>query len=78
MGDAVELNSTDVTTLSKGAEVRVVEVVHRAGLMRVRGRIDQPVAGWISLENMDNGFRWVRTGLVWHAQHMQHAIWCHQ
>ncbi len=29
-----------------------------------RGRIDKPVAGWISLENLDTGFRWVRSGLV--------------
>ena len=50
-----------------GTRVHVVEVVRRDDLRRVRGRIDRPVAGWISLENMDTGFRWarrVRTGLV--------------
>ena len=29
-----------------------------------RGRIDKPVAGWISLENLGTGFRWACPGLV--------------
>ena len=61
----VETNKlTTLTELDEGTAVHVVEVVRRDDLRRVRGRIDSPVAGWISLENIDTGFRWVRTGLV--------------
>ena len=57
--DGVERNSTVLTRLDPGTAVHVVEVVRRDDLRRVRGRIDNPVAGWISLENMDTGFRWI-------------------
>ena len=75
---SVDFSMDDFTTLAEGTAVHVVEVVRRDDQGRVRGRIDRPVAGWISLENLDDGSRWVRPGLVWHAQHMQRAIWHHQ
>ena len=56
--------STFTNPLDPGTAVHVVEVVRRDDLRRVRGRIDQPVAGWISLENLDTGFRWARPGSV--------------
>ena len=51
--------------------------VRRVFIILSRGRIDEPVAGWISLECLDTGLRWVRTGSVWHTQHTWHAISSH-
>ena len=62
--EGVERDSTVVTDLDEGTAVHVVEVVTRDDLRRVRGRIDRPEVGWISLQNMDDGSRWVRPGLV--------------
>ena len=52
--------SATISELPRGAAVRVVEVVVRPDLQRVRGRIDQPQDGWVSLENLRSGYRWVR------------------
>lgn len=49
-----------VVHLDPGTAVHVAEVVRRSDLRRVRGRIDRPVAGWISLVNLDNDYRWAR------------------
>ena len=56
--EAVEVDSPDVTTLAAGAPVYVLEVMRRDDARRVRGRIATP-AGWISLEDLDTGYRWV-------------------
>lgn len=53
-------NATVITDLDPGTALHLVEVVCRNDLGRVRGRIDQPMAGWISMENVDTSFRWVR------------------
>jgi len=52
-----ELSNVFVAELSKGASVRVVEVVIRNQDKRVRGRLESP-AGWISLLNTETGYRW--------------------
>ena len=62
--EGVELDSTQVTDLHPGTAVHVVEVVTRNDLRRVRGRIDKPVAGWISLEALGTACRWARPGLI--------------
>eukprot|EP00929_Paragymnodinium_shiwhaense_P083531 TRINITY_DN44566_c0_g2_i1.p1 TRINITY_DN44566_c0_g2~~TRINITY_DN44566_c0_g2_i1.p1 ORF type:complete len:463 (-),score=139.80 TRINITY_DN44566_c0_g2_i1:390-1778(-) len=49
-----ELSEKWIAELKKGTPVRVLEVTTLSN--RVRGRIDQP-AGWISLRNMENGYR---------------------
>ena len=49
---------TVLVLIDQGIHVHVVEVVRRDDLRRVRGRIDGPVAGWVSLVNLDSGFRW--------------------
>eukprot|EP00662_Eupelagonemidae_sp_cell21_P058002 gene58002-biopygen51950 len=56
----VEKNSTGFVTLFYDTEVEVVvvEVRRREDMNRIRGRIADP-AGWISLEILDNGHRWV-------------------
>jgi len=51
-------NPPFMAELPSGAQVSVVEVVAVAGSKRLRGRIDDPVSGWISLANTATGFRW--------------------
>eukprot|EP00933_Yihiella_yeosuensis_P035326 TRINITY_DN2885_c0_g1_i1.p1 TRINITY_DN2885_c0_g1~~TRINITY_DN2885_c0_g1_i1.p1 ORF type:complete len:176 (+),score=32.59 TRINITY_DN2885_c0_g1_i1:343-870(+) len=43
--------------LCEGSKVKVLEVVRRDQDKRVRGRIESP-AGWISLLDTENGYRW--------------------
>lgn len=57
VGPTEELSKTFLAELGKGAKVRVVEVVRREKDKRVRGRLDSP-SGWISLQNIENGYRW--------------------
>lgn len=55
---AVPVTDTDVIAhIEKGRQVRVLEVAPGLQQSRVRARIDSP-AGWISLSNLDNGYRW--------------------
>eukprot|EP00660_Eupelagonema_oceanica_P013499 gene13499-biopygen24561 len=48
-----------VGVVPEGTRVRVIEVERRADIRRLRGRVAQP-RGWISLEDLDTGERWVR------------------
>lgn len=54
---SVSGESEKVGKLFKGAKITVVEVVQPHGDSRIRARIQEP-AGWMSLENTSNGFRW--------------------
>ena len=47
-----------------GLSLYEFEQTERAVRILSRGRIDRPTEGWISLENMDSGYRYVRPGLV--------------
>jgi len=47
-----------IAVLSVGTVVEIVEVVHNQGEKRWRGRVKEPVRGWISLLATDNGERW--------------------
>jgi len=49
--------SSPVDFLSAGAYVNVLEVVRCPEQNRIRGRIEKP-DGWISLENLEDGYRW--------------------
>eukprot|EP00930_Biecheleria_cincta_P023334 TRINITY_DN1687_c0_g1_i1.p1 TRINITY_DN1687_c0_g1~~TRINITY_DN1687_c0_g1_i1.p1 ORF type:complete len:1958 (-),score=432.85 TRINITY_DN1687_c0_g1_i1:41-5773(-) len=44
--------------LPAGSFVEVFEIVHRPQDRRVRGRIESPAAGWISLLDTNEGHRW--------------------
>jgi hypothetical protein len=54
---ALEKNVVDI--LPVGTTVQIVEVVHCQEEKRWRGRLEEPVKGWISLMASDSGFRWV-------------------
>lgn len=54
--------SRKVASLPKGTRVEVIEVRRCEDMKRVRGRITDP-AGWISLEDLSDGYRWVDTGI---------------
>jgi dynein light chain LC8-type len=47
-----------IGTLIAGTVVNVAEVVHDAVQQRWRGRITEPLSGWMSLLATDNGERW--------------------
>jgi len=47
-----------VTTLHAGTVVNVLEVVHKISDKRIRGRINNPSRGWISLLDTSGGKRW--------------------
>lgn len=49
--------TSDVATLWTNVGVEVLAVVYREDLKRVRARIKRP-PGWISLLNIENGYRW--------------------
>lgn len=53
------LRSPIVGHLRAGDVVRVLTVVHRMDDRRVRGLIEYP-EGWISLADMDHGYRWAQ------------------
>jgi len=55
--DGPTLGSRKVAVLNAGAAVEVLEVVTMPKIRRVRARIENP-KGWISLVNMDSGYRW--------------------
>merc|ERR1711924_30457 len=59
VGEEVELESKDLAKLEMGQIVKVVEVQRHPDIKRVRAKIESP-AGWISLENLDDGQRWAR------------------
>mmetsp|Transcript_64655 Transcript_64655/g.135652 ORF Transcript_64655/g.135652 Transcript_64655/m.135652 type:complete len:475 (+) Transcript_64655:1-1425(+) len=46
-----------VGRLAFGAEIQILELVHRSDQNRVRGRVENP-AGWISLWDTKDGYRW--------------------
>jgi len=46
--------------LPLGTIIQVKEVVYRTEDMRVRGRIESPVAGWISIRDLEDGYQWAR------------------
>jgi len=59
VGAAKELGEPPfLAELPEGAVVNVIEVVNMPRDHRVRGLIDSPVSGWISLLNTRTGFRW--------------------
>merc|ERR1711988_1117617 len=51
--------SDSFVELRRGAQVTVVEVKLMSAERRLRARIIDP-PGWISLENLDTGFRWAK------------------
>mmetsp|Transcript_85388 Transcript_85388/g.169372 ORF Transcript_85388/g.169372 Transcript_85388/m.169372 type:complete len:479 (+) Transcript_85388:73-1509(+) len=57
--ETVELAKQVVCILPAGTTVKIVEVVHRLDQKRWRGRLEEPVKGWISLLASNNGARWV-------------------
>eukprot|EP00931_Biecheleriopsis_adriatica_P095465 TRINITY_DN69069_c0_g1_i1.p1 TRINITY_DN69069_c0_g1~~TRINITY_DN69069_c0_g1_i1.p1 ORF type:complete len:616 (+),score=132.20 TRINITY_DN69069_c0_g1_i1:90-1850(+) len=57
--DANYKEGRKVGNLETGDEIEVVEVEAVESLGRMRGRIESPIPGWISLKNMRNGFLWV-------------------
>lgn len=48
-----------IAQIEKGKQIRVLEVAAEVEQHRVRARIESP-AGWISLCNLENGYRWAR------------------
>jgi len=56
--ETVELAKQVVCILPAGTTVKIVEVVHRLDQKRWRGRLEEPVKGWISLLASNNGARW--------------------
>jgi hypothetical protein len=57
VGDSKCLGGSKIDTLPNGTEIDVLEVFEDLNDNRVRARIAEP-AGWISLLNGGNGFRW--------------------
>lgn len=55
-----ELTSARVADIPRDMIVNVVEVRELAEDKRVRGRINSPQEGWISLQSIENGLRWAR------------------
>lgn len=47
-----------VGILQAGTTINIVEVVHVPEAMRWRGRLEEPVKGWISILASNNGARW--------------------
>eukprot|EP00930_Biecheleria_cincta_P097377 TRINITY_DN89099_c0_g1_i1.p1 TRINITY_DN89099_c0_g1~~TRINITY_DN89099_c0_g1_i1.p1 ORF type:complete len:651 (+),score=85.50 TRINITY_DN89099_c0_g1_i1:76-2028(+) len=56
--DIGEGGGSRLATLPNGSEIDVVEVEELDSCKRVRARISAPAAGWISLLNTKNAFRW--------------------
>eukprot|EP00419_Tripos_fusus_P008269 CAMPEP_0172698458 /NCGR_PEP_ID=MMETSP1074-20121228/29488_1 /TAXON_ID=2916 /ORGANISM="Ceratium fusus, Strain PA161109" /LENGTH=489 /DNA_ID=CAMNT_0013519505 /DNA_START=58 /DNA_END=1527 /DNA_ORIENTATION=- len=54
----VPLSPEAIAVLSVGTVVEIVEVLHNQGENRWRGRLKEPVRGWVSLLATDNGERW--------------------
>ena len=61
VSEAPARGSQKVGRLSAGEEVYVLEVVHRKGEKRVRGRVAN---GWISLLDTSEGYRWAHRQLA--------------
>mmetsp|Transcript_60328 Transcript_60328/g.168549 ORF Transcript_60328/g.168549 Transcript_60328/m.168549 type:complete len:492 (-) Transcript_60328:224-1699(-) len=59
VGDQAGLENTEVAMIRTGKRVRVLEVLRIEAAQRVRARIDTP-AGWISLEDTSDGYRWAK------------------
>ena len=64
--DGPTFDSQEVAVLNAGAAVEVLEIVEMPEIRRVRARIENP-KGWISLVDMDDGFRWAEARLSVHA-----------
>jgi len=56
--DGFDHTSTIERDLDPGTRVHVVEVRECEEAKRVRGRIDEPQLGWVSLLNTADGGRW--------------------
>jgi len=54
----VPLSPETIAVLFVGTVVEIVEVMHNQGEKRWRGRLKEPVRGWVSLLATDNGERW--------------------
>lgn len=65
-----ELDSNDIADLQKGTRILVLDVVQQNYTQRIRGRVhveagwqkpgtENPEEGWVSLKNLETGFRWV-------------------
>jgi len=55
---AVTLSRDTLGILPVGATVQIVEVIHLKQDKRWRGRLKEPISGWISLLATDTGHRW--------------------
>lgn len=51
-------STSDLGKLAKGTVVEVLEVVAIANEHRIRGRIEEPFAGWFSMVKTTNDYRW--------------------
>ncbi len=61
LSEHFELSSNTLRMFEPGTEVNVVEVKESKEDEKIRGRIDMPEEGWVSLMNTRDGFKWADT-----------------